>query len=185
MRRLAGIISCWNGLVEDGAAASIAVLGSRPPTSVMETNEENLAHVAELIEKAKAAGLKGADWVESLGVKRCCEGYNGIGPEFLPPALRAKVTDCLHIFEPAALIHDARNHVSDGSRKNFERANDEFLWNCRKLADFRYPWYSWKRYRARLVAAALYDFVSGTPGWIAWQQAHERFVQRQNKENNQ
>ena len=146
----------------------------------METNENRSALVARLVEKAIIIKLDGAEWASRYGCAWLCEAYNGIGPEFLPPALRAKVTDWLHIFEPAALIHDARNHVSDGSRKGFEQANDEFLWNCRKLADFRYPWYSWKRYRARFIATALYDFVSGTPGWIAWQQAHERFVARTN-----
>ena len=151
----------------------------------METNENRSALVAGLVEIALVAKLDGADWASRYGLAWLSDAYNGIGPEFLPPALRAKVTDWLHIFEPAALIHDARNHVSDGSRKNFEQANDEFLWNCRQLADFHYPWYSWKRYRARFVAAALYDFVSGTPGWIAWQQAHERFVQRQSKEKPQ
>lgn len=142
----------------------------------METNETRLALIAGLIEVALDAGLRGAEWVDEKGLDWCSEAYNGIGPEFLPPALRKKVTDWLHVFEPAALIHDARNQVSDNTRKGFEAANDEFLWNCRKLADFWYPWYSWRRYRARFVAAALYDFVSGTPGWIAWQQAHERSV---------
>ena len=151
----------------------------------METNENRSALVAGLVEIALVVKLDGADWACRHGIRWLCEAYNGIGPEFLPPALRAKVTDWLHIFEPAALIHDARNHVSDNTRKGFEAANDEFLWNCRKLADFHYPWWSWKRYRARFVAAALYDFVSGTPGWIAWQQAHERFVQRQSKEKPQ
>ena len=140
----------------------------------MEANEENLAHVAKLIETALAVGLDGADWANRRGLDWLSDAYNGIGPEFLPPALRAKVTEWLHVFEPAALIHDARNHVSDGTRAGFEAANDEFLFNCRKCADFRYPWWSWRRYRARFVAAALYDFVSGAPGWIAWQQARER-----------
>ena len=147
----------------------------------MEANEENLAHVAELIEKAKAAGLRGADWLESLGAKRCCEGYNGIGPEFLPPALREKVTKWLHLFEPAAMIHDDRNNVSDGSRAGFERANEEFFDNCLALANRAYPWYSWKRNRARAAAWAMFEFVSGKPGWFAWLEAHERFVNRKQK----
>ena len=149
-----------------------------------------MAEVAGLLQEALCAGLMGAEWAAAQGFRWLAEAYNGIGPEFLPPALRAKVTDLLHIFEPAALIHDARNHVSDGSRKNFEQANDEFLWTCRKLADFRYPWWSWKRYRARLVADALYDFVSSPAGWKAWLEAHERYLERQaaasqNKENEQ
>lgn len=144
----------------------------------MEANEKRLAYIAALIETALHVGLDGAEWANRYGLLWLSEAYNGIGPEFLPSATRAKVTKWLHVFEPAALIHDARNHVSDGTRKLFEEANAEFLFNCRKLADFWYPWWSWRRYRARFVAGLLYEFVQGEPGWIAWQQAHERAVQR-------
>ena len=152
----------------------------------MEANEENLAHVAELIEKAKAAGLRGAGWLESLGVKRCCEGYNGIGPEFLPAWARALVTKHLGLFEPAALPHDLRNDVSDGSREKFLAANDEFRANCHILAERAYPNDPKRRIAAQAAAEVLYLCVNADCfGWIAWQQAHERFVQRQSKENNQ
>ena len=150
----------------------------------METNETRLAYIAALIETALHVGLEGADWANRYGLAWLSDAYNGIGPEFLPPALREKVTKWLHLFEPAALIHDARNHVSDGFRAAFERANAEFLANCRKLADFWYPWWNWKRYRARAAAFAMFEFVSGRPGWVAWQQAHERFVERQQKGSN-
>ena len=125
----------------------------------MEANEENLAHVAELIEKAKSAGLVGSDWAEKMGLAWCAEAYNGIGPEFMGDRLRDKTSRLLSIFEPAALIHDGRNHVSDGTHASFI--------------------YAWKRYRARLVADVLFDFVSADGfGWRAWLEAHERFVAR-------
>ena len=147
----------------------------------MDANEKNLAHVAELMAKAKAAGLEGLGWLESLGVKRCCEGYNGIGPEFLPVAVRDKVTDWLGLFEPAALVHDMRNDVADGTWTGFLHANKEFRANCLKLADAAYPWYSWRRYRARAVAVALFEFVSAENfGWRAWLEAHERYLARKN-----
>ena len=116
----------------------------------MEANEENLAHVAELLQRALEAGLEGAEWMSEHGLAWCCEAYNGIGPEFMGERLRGKVTERLALFEPAALIHDGRNHVSDGTLPGFGRANAEFLYNCRKLADLMYPWYSWRRYRARV-----------------------------------
>ena len=145
----------------------------------MEANEENLAHVAELIEKAKAAGLRGAEWLESLGVERCCEGYNGIGPEFLRPTVRAKITQHLSIFEPAALPHDLRNDVSDGTREGFLAANDEFRFNCLRLAELAYPDDGKRRAAAMAAAEVLYLFVSADCfGWRAWQEAHERFVER-------
>lgn len=141
----------------------------------MEANEENLAHVAKLIEKAKAAGLKGADWLESLGVKRCCEGYNGIGPEFLPAKVRNLVTDFLALFEPAALPHDLRNEFADGTRTSFLAANDEFRINCMLLAERAYPKDRKRRIAAKMAALVLYDFVSADSfGWRAWLEATER-----------
>ena len=155
----------------------------------MEANEENLAHVAELIEKAKAAGLRGAGWLESLGVKRCCEGYNGIGPEFLPEWLRGITSDRLALFEPCAVIHDMRNDVADGTRASFLLANDEFRRNCLRMAELAYPQQpgaedDLKRARAKAVAEVLYCFVSADGfGWRAWLEAHERFVNKQKGTN--
>ena len=146
----------------------------------MEANEENLAHVAELLREASEARLMGEDWAAGHGLAWLAEAYNGIGPEFFGEDLRRKTSAWFAVFEPAALIHDARNHVSDGTREAFEFANVEFRFNCFQLADRAYPWWNWKRYRARLVADALYDFVSSPAGWIAWHEAHERFVERMN-----
>ena len=151
----------------------------------MEANKENLAHVAELVQAAHAAKLMGFDWLACHGMAWIVDAYNGIGPEFAGEAVRAKASKWFAIFEPAALIHDARNHVSDGTRENFDFANVEFRFNCFQLSDRAYPWWNWKRYRARLVADALYDFVSSPAGWKAWLEAHEKHINLQNKENNQ
>ncbi|MBR2940411.1 MAG: FCD domain-containing protein [Kiritimatiellae bacterium] len=149
----------------------------------MKANEDRSAHVAGLMQEALEAGLLGAEWASGKGCRWLAEAYNGIGPEFAGAALRGRATARLRIFEPAAMIHDGRTHASDGSRQGFVQANVEFHMNCLLLADRAYPWWNWKRYRARLVADALYDCVSSPAGWHAWQQAHERFVQRRNKEN--
>lgn len=131
-------------------------------------------HVAELLEKAAALELAGVEWAAGLGFAVVCREYNGIGPEWAGAAIRAKVTKYLALFEPAALIHDLRNYKSDGMRYGFNYANFEFLANCRALANAAYPWYSWRRYRARAIAYALYDFVSGEGGWKAWMDCYER-----------
>ncbi len=138
-----------------------------------------------LLQRATDAGLDGLDFLASFSRQELAEGYNGIGPEFLPAGLRAQVTSFLWMFEAAALVHDMRNHVSDGTRENFDFANVEFRFNCFQLSDRAYPWWNWKRYRARLVADALYDFVSSPAGWKAWLEAHEKHINLQNKENNQ
>ena len=138
-------------------------------------NDRKEDHVAELLGKAYEAELDGYAWVSSLGFRTICREYNGIGPEWAGAPIRAKVTKHLALFEPAALIHDLRNYKSDGSRFNFNFANIEFLTNCLKLANAAHPWWSWRRYRARAVAYALYDFVSGPGGWRAWIDCQEKW----------
>lgn len=138
------------------------------------SEETKEAHVAKLIETAITAGLAGADWASRQGCARLASAYNGIGPAFLPESVRARVTSFLVLFEPAALIHDMRFASSDGTRAGFEAANSEFLDNCFALADRAYPWYNWKRYRARAAAAGLYDAVSSVFGWRSWEESGAR-----------
>lgn len=101
--------------------------------------DEKKEKVGKLIDEARAAGLAGADWCVGLGIDKVAEEYNGIGPEFLPIDVRAKVTEWLALFEPAALIHDCRVGASDGWREGFLASNDEFRRNCLTLADRAYP----------------------------------------------
>lgn len=138
-----------------------------------------------LLQRATDAGLDGLDFLYSFSTKELAEGYNGIGPEFLPEVIRAQVTSFLWIFEPAALIHDMRNEVANGTRERFLYANDEFRRNCLKLAEKNYPRMVQdfrKRYRAKAVAQILYDFVSADSfGWKAWLEATERRVKKLNQ----
>ena len=132
-----------------------------------------------LFQLALAANLDGVEFISSLSDAEMADGYNGIGPEFLPPTIREKVTKHLSLFAPAALIHDLRNEFSDGTRKGFEYANNEFLKNCLKLADAKYGWWNPRRYRARAVARILHKFVSAEDfGWRAWLEAKERHEQK-------
>lgn len=131
-------------------------------------------HFDEVRSKAVALNLSGVELFAQLGESTIRKEYNGIGPEFFPAELRAKVTKWLSLFEPAALIHDLRNFQSDGMRWAFNYANTEFLNNCRACANDAYPWYSWRWYRARIVARLLYDFVSGSPGWVAWTDCYKK-----------
>lgn len=131
-------------------------------------------HFDEVADKAVVYGLDGTEVLGQLGADVARREYNGIGPEFFPAALREKVTAWLAMFEPAALIHDLRNYMSDGRRWAFNYANYEFLENCRKCAAAKYRWWSWRRWRARAVARVLYDFVSGPAGWKAWMDCYEK-----------
>ena len=146
----------------------------------MKTEQE----IDALVRRAVEAGLEGLDFLASFSYAELARGYNGIGPEFLPEWMRDLVSDKLDIFAPAALIHDLRNDVSDGTRASFLAANDEFRRNCLKLAEQAYPQQpgvedDLMRARAKAVAEILYCFVSADNfGWRAWLEAHERFVER-------
>ena len=127
-----------------------------------------------LVKAAVLAGLDGCDFLATFDYEELAREYNGIGPEWLPRTWREKASDCLALFAPAALIHDMRYAASDGTSYGFNYANMEFRENCLKLANERYPWWSWRRYRARAVAMLLFDFVASPGGWKAWQDAYEK-----------
>lgn len=130
--------------------------------------------VEQVVEKSRSIGLMGLDFINGFSIDEICAAYNGIGPQFLPTKLRDKVTEILHIFEPAALGHDLRFHLSDGMRKSFDYANCEFFVNCHKCAKNTYPWWNWKRYRAYAVIDAMNEFnCSSNGGWKAWLESHE------------
>ena len=136
--------------------------------------------IKELLRIAKAANLDGLDFLSQFSEEQLADGYNGIGPEFLGEAARKKVSEFLHIFRAAAVGHDLRNEMSDGTREGFKYANDEFLRNCLKLADYYYKDKDARRHlRARAAARILYCFVSAENfGWRAWLEAKERHAQK-------
>ena len=135
---------------------------------------ESVEKIEKLMARAREAGLDGLDFLATFSVAELAREYNGIGPEWAGAKVRGVATDQLALFEPAALVHDLRNYMSDGTEASFHYANQEFLLNCFKLADHAYPWYSWRRYRARFVAQALFDFVESPGGWRAWRDCYER-----------
>ena len=134
--------------------------------------------IDELVKAAVFAELYGVEFLQGFDYATLCREYNGIGPAWAGAELRGLATRYLALFEPAALIHDMRFAASDGTRFGFNFANMEFLENCLKLADHRYPWYYWRRYGARATAHILYDAVRGDGGWKAWQQAFDTNEER-------
>ena len=141
--------------------------------------DERKHEIDELMRIAVEANLEGTDFLSQFSYEQLADGYNGIGPEFLPVDVRYKVSDFLHIFAPAAVGHDLRNELSDGPRAGFEAANAEFYHNCIKLADYHYGIFNRRRYRARAAALVLYAFVSAEWfGWRAWLEAKERHAKK-------
>lgn len=147
--------------------------------------DEKEAKIEELCRRAVLAELEGVEFIQGFDYAVLAREYNGIGPEWAGAYVRDLVTGKLALFEPAALIHDMRNYESDGTGGAFHYANGEFLLNCLKLAKQAYPWWRPRRYAAIAAANAMFDFVEGPGGRKAWREAHEKFVKRQNKENNQ
>ena len=135
---------------------------------------EEMEKIEELIHDAVVNNLEGTRFLLGLEIETVQEAYNGIGPEFLMPTLRAKVTKHFATLAPAAVIHDLRNEFSDGTKEKFHEANREFLANCLTLVDNKYPWWRPKRYVARQVAHAFFAFVEGPAGWRAWLEAQNR-----------
>ena len=133
--------------------------------------QENLKHVSDLYETAVKADLDLGS-AASLSDDRLAELYNGCGPEWLPARIREKLTRLLAIFEPAFLIHDTDFASSDGSTFAFAMANDRLEMNCLALANYTYPWYSWRRYRARLAALEIASLCRRY-GWKAYGSARD------------
>ena len=141
----------------------------------MENEKKSEAEIDELMSKAVDAGLDGLDFVSQFNYKQLST-YNGIGPSFLSEEKRQKLSKYLKLFAPAALIHDMRYEVGDGSRAAFNYANMEFRENCITLASREYGILNWRRYRAYLVAEALFTLVASEGGWFAWRQASEKHL---------
>lgn len=139
-----------------------------------EARNRKIAKIDELVKAAVENELDGIEFIQGFDYSTLCREYNGIGPEWAGAAARQFVTRRLSIFEPPALIHDLRNFRSDGSRKAFHAANDEFLHNCLKTINARYHEDEKKYAKARAAVFAMYAFVDGPGGWKAWQDCYEK-----------
>lgn len=134
--------------------------------------QENLKHVSKLYETAVKADLD-LGFAASLSDDRLAELYNGCGPEWLPARIREKLTRRLALFEPAFLIHDCDYSAANGSTGDWAVANDRLEMNCLALANYTYPWYSWRRYRARLAALEIASLCRRY-GWTAYVSAAKK-----------
>ena len=130
--------------------------------------------IDELVKAAVLNDLDGVEFIQDFDYATLCREYNGIGPEWAGETARQFVTRRLSIFQPPALVHDMRNYKSDGSRKAFHAANDEFLHNCLKIINAHYHEDEKKYVKARAAVFAMYAFVAGPGSWKAWMDCYER-----------
>jgi hypothetical protein len=132
-----------------------------------EAKNKKEAHIDELLKRAIALNLSGVEDLFDISTAELARSYNGCGPEWLPSAVREKLTEYFAIFEPAFLIHDLRFTFSDGSTADFNAANTELEYNLLRIAKATYAWYNWRRYRA-LAAADIITCACDRFGWIAY-----------------
>ena len=133
-----------------------------------EAKEKKLAEITALIKKACDLKLTDAGWVDCFTPEELAAVYNGIGPEWLPYAIREKLTKYLAIFAPACLIHDFHYWIGDGTLKDFNYANDILEANCRKCINAEIKWYQLIRRAAGSHAAHLIAEACRRYGWSAY-----------------
>ena len=133
-----------------------------------EEKAKKLAEITALIKKACDLKLTDAAWVACFSPEELSVVYNGIGPEWLPYALREKLTKYLAIFAPACLIHDFHYWIGDGTLKDFNYANDTLEANCRKCINAETKWYQLLRRATGYYAAHLMAEACRRYGWSAY-----------------
>lgn len=107
--------------------------------------------ILHCITVATQNNLRGRGILNEFTIEEIQHIYNGLGPDRFPDWLRDIVTMANGLFEPAAMIHDLRYHIS-GTKADFTAANDEFRENCYTLVDAAYAWYDPRRYIWRFRA---------------------------------
>ena len=133
-----------------------------------EAKTKKIAEITALIKKACDLKLTDAAWVACFTSEEIAVAYNGIGPQWLPYAIREKLTKYLSIFAPACLIHDFHYWICDGSFKDFVYANDTLEANCRKCINAETKWYQLLRRSAGYYAAHLMAEACRRYGWSAY-----------------
>ena len=129
---------------------------------------------ARAIDLALALGLEGADFVRDLGAAKVAAACNGIGPDWFPAAVRDEISEKLHMFIPAADVHDCRySYDNDGTKERFHAANEELRRNCLRIANLTYAWWSPYRYLTRHAGHILADACEAY-GWKAFEEAYTK-----------
>ena len=133
-----------------------------------EAKTNKLNEISNLIAKAKALVLEDSGLIDCWLPEELLPIYNGIGPAWLPAAIRNRITEHLAVFAPACLIHDFHFHVADGSRAEFNRVNDILERNCRRCINGATKWYQILRRAAGYYAAHLIAEACRRYGWSAY-----------------
>ena len=132
-----------------------------------------VAEARELLDRALAYKLDGAQEYANYPIELLAERWNGVGPAWMMEKARKKLSKWLKLFLPACFVHDQDFSESNGLIDGFVRANDRLERNCRIIADAEYPrWYDVRRYFARRGAELVADTCRLT-AWPAWRDAYK------------
>lgn len=114
-----------------------------------------------LAEKLK---LSGRELLQDISrMKRVC---NGVGAEWMGDSVRKVITDLNPALILPADIHDIRYDIG-GTSEERKKADEEFLENGIKCANYRYRWYNPLRYLVHKQAYKYYNMLR-IAGFIAW-----------------
>lgn len=117
-------------------------------------------HIRDLIGRAADYCLDLGPHLAGMSVAEIAAAYNGIGADWMPAAIRDRLTTDYADLEPAAMIHDVDFDRASGTLAEFREANARLRANIIRTANaVATPWISWRWWRLRLAATACYEAV--------------------------
>lgn len=99
--------------------------------------------------------------------------FNGVGAEWMPDGLRAKLDGYSEALLPAVMAHDIDYAYGNGTMLDFQMANRRLEANGRICADATYAWWHPMRYLVRRQAKA-YARICDAFGFPAYADAVEK-----------
>ena len=141
------------------------------------------AHIRDLIGRAAAYNLDFGPHLAGMSVAEIAAAYNGIGADWMPAAIRSRLTTDYADLEPAAMIHDVDYSRANGSIAEFHAANARLRANIIRTANaVATPWITWRWWRLRLAATACFEAVEQF-GIVAYIMSTKQQTKRKEKPN--
>ena len=121
---------------------------------------DQLAHIRDLICRVVNYSLDLGPHLDHMSVAEIAAAYNGIGADWMPAAIRDRLTTDYADLEPSAMIHDVDFDRASGTLAEFHEANARLRANIIRTANaVATPWITWRWWRLRLAATACYEAV--------------------------
>ena len=131
----------------------------------------NASDICAILRDGRYAGLEGIDRIEGLSDEELEREFNGLGPEWFPKEVRDWLGRRFVWLVGALIVHDLDYYLGDGTREDFERANERFVRNGRRLARRRWLPLHPMKYLQNRAAVDLFGLLCGEFGWEAYEVA--------------